>query len=300
MMPAVHGWRMKNPQDGLKISGQYRAKALGLEPDGLRSSPNPFTFFSGGPGYSHPKLREAHHCMNRKTILENIRSSIGSESAPGKFSTTQVFCFEDGQPIPPDSWRPELYTHGDHSYERAFLFDPVMVWRIRESDGELLHCTAGAVLWRDEPDGKRYCLMRRRRYPIGCYTIPAGHVEMGETTQQSALREAFEEAGLGIISVEPFTPTRGVWEGREVMDPCRRGADLHVWHVYLCQCTGEPRLSEEGDVIGWFTREEILNDLSLHGLPPFSWANFSAKLPPTFGKADAPGPSHFRRLTPAP
>ncbi len=100
--------------------------------------------------------------MERKAIIQTIRSVIGSESAPGKFAATQVFCFEDGQPIPPESWRPGLYTHGDHSRQRAYLFDPVMVWRIRDSDGELLHASAAAVLWREEPDGKRCCLMRRR------------------------------------------------------------------------------------------------------------------------------------------
>ncbi len=102
---------------------------------------------------------------------------------------------------------------------------------------------------------------------------------MGETTQQSALREAYEEAGLGMISVEPLTPPAGVWEGREVVDPCRRGADLHVWHVYLCQCAGEPRLSEEGDVIGWFTREEIINELPLHGPTALFLGEFFGETP---------------------
>ena len=203
--------------------------------------------------------------MDRISILQKIRQTIGSESSPGKLAATQVFCLQDGEPIPPGSWTPELYTHGEHSLERSFLFDPVMVWKIRDSDGELVHSTAATILWRDEPGGRRYCLMRRRRYPIGRYTIPAGHVEMGETPRASALRESYEEAGLGIVSVEPLTPPAGVWEGREVVDPCRRGANLHIWHVFLCQAVGEPHLSDEGDVIGWFTREEILNALPLHG-----------------------------------
>jgi len=49
----------------------------------------------------------------------------------------------------------------------------------------------------------------------------------------------------------------------EVKEECRRGADYHFWYVYHCCCTGEPRLSDEADVIGWFTRDEIVNELPL-------------------------------------
>lgn len=201
---------------------------------------------------------------DRASILSRIKDTLGSQSQPGKLSQTQVFCIEDGEPIPPESWHPERYRHGHHSNQRAFLFDPVMMWKIQEDDGELRHFSAGTVLWRPEGGEKRYCLMRRRRYPAGYYTIPAGHIEMGESPVEAALREAYEEAGLGIVSVESITPGHLAEEGRELNEECRRGADYHVWHLFLCQCVGEPRLSEEGDVIGWFTEEEILQELRLN------------------------------------
>ena len=79
---------------------------------------------------------------------------------------------------------------------------------------------------------------------------------MGEDPQAAALREAYEETLLGVLSVELFCE-------EEVEEECRRGSNHHFWHLYHCQCTGEPRMSDEADVIGWFTRDEIINELLL-------------------------------------
>lgn len=200
--------------------------------------------------------------MSRLAVLNQIRAAIGGQSAVGKLEDTRVFCIEDGEPIPEHSWRPEWYRHLDHVNQRAFLFDPTMKWEFR-ADGELRHYSAGAVLWRREENEDRYCLFRRRRYPIGYYTIPAGHMDMGEQPQEAALREAYEETQLGVVSVEPLG-NRSDPQSMEIRDQCRRGSDYHVWNFYLCQCVGEPRLSEEGDMVGWFTRDEILGKLRLN------------------------------------
>ena len=68
---------------------------------------------------------------------------------------------------------------------------------------------------------------------------------------------------LGVVSVEPLGGFQDP-SGLELHDQCRRGCDYHVWYAYLCQCVGETRLSEEGDVLGWFTRQEIINELKLN------------------------------------
>ena len=200
---------------------------------------------------------------DRLTILNKLRGSVGDRSADAKLAEPQVFCVEDGDPIPPEFRQPELYTHNDHANPRAFIFEPATRWEFRD-DGELQHFSAAAILWRWERDAKRYCLIRRRRHPIGYYTIPAGHVEMGENPRETALREAYEETQLGIVSVEPLAGSASSEEGREIQDECRRGADYHRWHLFSCQCVGEPRLSDEGDAIGWFTQDEIINDLKLN------------------------------------
>jgi len=45
-------------------------------------------------------------------------------------------------------------------------------------------------------DGYILMLERARGMMIGFWSVPGGHVEPGETPQEAAVRELFEEAGL--------------------------------------------------------------------------------------------------------
>jgi 8-oxo-dGTP pyrophosphatase MutT (NUDIX family) len=173
---------------------------------------------------------------------------------------TRIFCIQCGEPISAEFWQPEGYKCSNgHIQPRAFIFDSTTKWEFQD-DGGLRHFSAGAILWnlekRREKQETRYCLFRRRAHPIGYYTIPAGHVEMGEEPKEAALREVYEETQLGVLSAELLYQ-------EEMQDECRRGSDYHFWHLYLCKCIGEPRMSVEADVIGWFTREEITDELKL-------------------------------------
>ena len=234
--------------------------------------------YSGWTNINTSEIAYMAQESDRLNILGKIRCIMGNKSEENKISETEVFCIQDGEKIPRDSWYPELYSHGNHSNPRAFVFDPTMMWEFRD-DGELRHFTAGAMLWRQERGEKRYCLMRRRRYPIGYYTIPAGHIEMGETPQVSALRESFEESGLGIISIEQISGGTSPEAGLEIHDECRRGSIYHVWTLFSCECVGEPSLSEEGDVIGWFSQHEILHGLKLNKASGVFFAELFNEIP---------------------
>jgi NADH pyrophosphatase NudC (nudix superfamily) len=166
---------------------------------------------------------------NRLCILTKIRNIIGNNSAEGKVEQALlaskrnpqqdalIFCAEDGESITREFWQTE-YRHAGHSHTRAFVFDAKIKWEFRD-DGELRHFAVGAILWRQEKDARRYCLFRRRTHPIGCFTIPAGHLEMGESPKAAAQREAFEETQMSILSIELF------YEG-EINEECRRAASL--------------------------------------------------------------------------
>ena len=66
--------------------------------------------------------------------------------------------------------------------------------------------------------GDRVVLVRQYRYPIGgyVYEFPAGLVEPGETMEQAAIREMYEETGLSFTPVDagycsrPFFTTIGM------------------------------------------------------------------------------------------
>jgi len=107
-------------------------------------------------------------------------------------------------------------------------------------------------------------LFLRRRFPL-LYTLPAGHVERDAEPEAEMRREVLEETGLAVQA------SRRLWPGAawEIADPCRRGADWHAWHVYQVEAIGQPRLSEEGRIIGWYTDAEVqeLADRELLALP---------------------------------
>lgn len=193
--------------------------------------------------------------VNRLTLLAQIRQEVGERLEDGRVQGRMTFCIEDGARLGPEAREPAGYRHDTHFHPRAFIFDPVTQFEFRP-DGELLHFAVGGLLWREEADGPRYCLFRRRMHPTGYYTLPAGHLELGETPDLTLRREVYEETGLGVLSAELL------FEG-ELPDDCRRGADYHYWHAYLCPCIGEPALCNESDIVGWYTRAEILRDLPL-------------------------------------
>lgn len=66
-------------------------------------------------------------------------------------------------------------------------------------------------------------------------------------------REVEEETGLVVQGAVKL------WAGEPLLlsDPCRRGANLHRWHVFRVETERLPRLSDEGRVIGWYLEDEI-------------------------------------------
>lgn len=64
--------------------------------------------------------------------------------------------------------------------------------------------SAGGVVYRDGPDGRRYLLIRD---PYSNWGLPKGHVENGESSLDAACREVSEETGLRALRLEAELPT---------------------------------------------------------------------------------------------
>ena len=78
--------------------------------------------------------------------------------------------------------------------------------------------------------GERVVLVARRFEPLG-WALPGGFVDLGETVQAAATREALEETGLAVT----LTALLGVYS-----DP-RRDARRHTMStVFLGRAAGEP------------------------------------------------------------
>lgn len=93
----------------------------------------------------------------------------------------------------------------------------------------------GAVIVRDEPDGrKRVLLIRRGQEPLkGEWSLPGGAVELGETLEEAICREVLEETGLVVEVVDTVRAF-----DRISRDETSRVRYHYVLIDFLCQVTG--------------------------------------------------------------
>lgn len=64
--------------------------------------------------------------------------------------------------------------------------------------------SCGAVVFTLVDGAPHYLLIRQLDQPEGCHGFPKGHMEPGETEEQTALREILEEVGLRVELVPGF------------------------------------------------------------------------------------------------
>ena len=64
--------------------------------------------------------------------------------------------------------------------------------------------SCGAVVFTRIGGEPHYLLVRAKDQPEGCHGFPKGHMEAGETEEQTALREIYEEVGLRVKLLKGF------------------------------------------------------------------------------------------------
>ncbi|MGP8319875.1 MAG: NUDIX domain-containing protein [Methanosarcinaceae archaeon] len=87
-------------------------------------------------------------------------------------------------------------------------------------------------------------LIKRKNQPYqGKFALPGGFVEIGETTKEATVREAYEETGLSIEIIKLL----GVYS-----DPLRDPRGHVVSVCYLASCEGNPEAGSDAEAIGLF------------------------------------------------
>lgn len=108
----------------------------------------------------------------------------------------------------------------------------------------------GAVIVQDG----RVLLIRRGQAPLlGEWSLPGGVLECGETLREATVREAREETGLGVETVEML----GVYE-RVIRSDDGRVRYHYVLIDFLCRPTaGELKAGSDAADVRWFTPDEL-------------------------------------------
>ena len=116
----------------------------------------------------------------------------------------------------------------------------------------LILCGSSVVI-RNE---KGELLLQQRVYPEGRWCFPGGLMELGESTEDTARREVFEETALTVGTLELI----GVYSGPDSLCRAANGDEWYVVNVSYTtnEYSGELKINDgESAALRWFRIEEI-------------------------------------------
>ena len=111
---------------------------------------------------------------------------------------------------------------------------------------------ADAIIELVDRPGRPIVLIERKNPPPG-YAIPGGFVDVGETVEAAAVREAAEETGLEVR----LTALLGIYS-----DPARDPRGHTVTAVYVAEARGEPKAMDDARDVGIFLPDALPNPLA--------------------------------------
>lgn len=106
---------------------------------------------------------------------------------------------------------------------------------------------ADAIIELVDRPGRPIVLIERKNPPPG-HAIPGGFVDVGETVEAAAVREAAEETGLQVRLVTLL----GLYS-----DPSRDPRGHTVTAVYVAEARGEPRALDDARAVGIFPLDAL-------------------------------------------
>ena len=118
--------------------------------------------------------------------------------------------------------------------------------------------SAGGLIWRRLADGSLRVVLVR---PAGrnTWVMPKGHLEAGETVAQAATREAREESGLTVGTIEPLGEISYVYSSRERNSSALTRIFKRVHFFLMEHAGGDPSAHDsEIDEVAWLTFDEAL------------------------------------------
>nr|WP_088073729.1 MULTISPECIES: NUDIX hydrolase [Bacillaceae] len=129
---------------------------------------------------------------------------------------------------------------------------------LRELVGQRPLIFVGAVVIIVNPDGK--VLLQQRTHPYGVWGLPGGLMELGESTEEAARREVFEETGLRVGELNLIN----VYSGAENFVVAKNGDEFYVVVVayYTTEYEGDLHVDlSESIKVEFFGREDIPTEM---------------------------------------
>lgn len=100
--------------------------------------------------------------------------------------------------------------------------------------------------------GRPIVLIERRNPPYG-WAIPGGFVDVGETVETTAVREALEEVSLQVT----LTGLLGIYSS-----PKRDPRGHTVTAIYVAEAKGQPVAADDARSVGVFTLDQLPSPLA--------------------------------------
>jgi len=104
-------------------------------------------------------------------------------------------------------------------------------------------------------------LLQQRKYPLGRWGIPGGLMELGESTQETTMREVLEETGLALGKLTLF----GVYSGKNYFCTAQNGDEFYVvTTVYIThEYSGEVMVNDDESLaFEWFAIDNLPQDIA--------------------------------------
>ena len=122
---------------------------------------------------------------------------------------------------------------------------------------QLILC--GSCVLVEDPYGR--LLLQERIYPAGRWSFPGGLMELGESAEDTARREVYEETSLRVDSLHLI----GVYSGPDCLCRAANGDEYYVVTVayYTDHYEGTPRVNDgESKSLAWFALEDMPSGMS--------------------------------------